>query len=371
MKIRKTISEEKKQRLRWLATLRWRLTLFVFSILMISGIATITVWALILLLFGFHPLVLAVTVNPYSLMITLLLICALIGTAMSGFLGRYYLKPLKQLTDATKRIKKGDFKVQIETKPNRISEMGMLIDSFNEMVRELDSIELFRNDFINNFSHEFKTPIVSVRGFARELQREDLSDEQRREYATIIAEEADRLTRLATGVLELSKIENQQIVTNKTEFYLDEQLRQIILSQEPIWTGKNIEILPELEEVKVFANEELLVHIWSNLLSNAFKFTPEGGCVQVTLSADENEVTVSVTDSGIGMSDEVKSHIFEKFSQGDPSHHAKGYGIGLTLVARVVHLCRGEIRVKSREGEGTTFTVTLPRERAPIVADLV
>lgn len=369
--MKKTVSEEKRQRMRFLATLRWRLTLFVFSILMISGIVTSTVYVIVLLLFGFHPLVIAVTVNPYTLMITLLIVCALIGTLLSGFLGRYYLRPLKQLTVATQRVKKGDFKVHIETKPSRLSEMDMLIDSFNEMTRELDGIELFRNDFINNFSHEFKTPIVSIRGFARELQREDIDDAQRKEYATIIAEEADRLTRLATGVLELSKLENQQIVTNKTEFYLDEQLRQIILSQEPIWSQKGIEVVPELEELSFYANEELLLHIWTNLLSNAFKFTGEGGTVQVTLKATDSEARVVISDNGVGMSEEVKSHIFEKFYQGDPSHHDRGYGIGLTMVARVVKLCRGKILVESTVGKGTAFTVVLPREKAPVEATLV
>ena len=360
----KKISEEKKQKMRLRNTLRWRLTLFVFLILIVSGVTTGIVYALLLLLFRFHPIVIALTVNPYSLIITLLCICSVIGTILSGFFGKYYLRPLKQLIQATEQVKKGDFKVQVERQNNPNSEMGALIISFNEMVRELDGIEMFRNDFINNFSHEFKTPIVSIRGFANELQAGDLTEEQRAEYAKIIAEESDRLARLSISVLELSKLENQQIVTDKTEFFLDEQLRQAILRQEPIWTEKNIEIIPELDEVRFYSNEELLSHIWDNLISNALKFTPNGGSVGVELCADEKSVTVRVSDTGIGMTEDVKSHIFEKFYQGDPSHTGGGYGVGLPMVARVVSLCGGSIEVESQPEKGSTFTVILPREHA-------
>ena len=360
----KKISEEKKQKIRLRNTLRWRLTLFVFLILIVSGLTTGIVYTLLLLLFRFHPIVIALTVNPYSLIITLLCICSVIGTILSGFFGKYYLRPLKQLIQATERVKKGDFKVQVEHQNNPSSEMGTLITSFNEMVRELDGIEMFRNDFINNFSHEFKTPIVSIRGFAKELQAGDLTEEQRAEYAKIIAEESDRLARLSISVLELSKLENQQIVTDKTEFFLDEQLRQAILRQEPIWTEKSIEIIPELDEVRFYSNEELLSHIWDNLLSNALKFTPQDGTVRVELYTDEKSVTVKISDTGIGMTEDVKSHIFEKFYQGDPSHSGGGYGVGLPMVARVVSLCGGDIEVESESGKGSTFTVRLPREKA-------
>ena len=281
---------------------------------------------------------------------------------MAALFGFSHLRPIKRLIRATHEVKKGNFKVQIEEEPNPETEVGKLVADFNDMVRELDGIELFRNDFVNNFSHEFKTPIVSIRGFARELQREDLSPEQREEYLRIIVEESDRLARLSTNVLELSKLENRQIVSGKTDFYLDEQLRQCILLLEPSWSEKELEILPELEEVRIYANEEILAHIWNNLLSNAIKFTPTGGTVRVTLSADSSHVTVTVEDTGIGMSEEVREHIFEKFYQGDPSHHKKGYGIGLSMAQKAARLSGGEIRVESEVGKGSCFTVVLPRE---------
>lgn len=356
---------------RW-RTLRWRLTFFTFGVMIVSCALTLMAFLLINIIFGFSPFVLLLTFNPTFFLLMMLGICTVIATVLVNAFSAYYHRPIKRLIAATREVKRGNFKVQVKHEGARSgtpyiappSEMGQLEESFNEMVRELDGIELFRNDFINNFSHEFKTPIVSIRGFAHELQREDLTDAQRAEYAQIIAEESDRLAKLATSVLELSKLENQQIITDKTEFYLDEQLRRSILLFERTWTEKNIEIIPELEEIKIYANEELTSHIWKNLLSNAIKFTPEGGSVTVTLKGTENSVTVTVADSGIGMSDEVKSHIFEKFYQGDASHHRAGYGIGLTMVKRAVLLCGGKIAVESEPGKGSRFTVTLPLEKA-------
>lgn len=351
-------------------TLRWRLTLFVFGIMLLSGILTMLVHILVRAVFAGAPLLAFLTLNPYFFLMIMLGVCTVIGTILAGNFGFYYLDPLRRLSAATKEVKKGNFKVQVKTESDPESEIGQLVVNFNEMVRELDGVELFRNDFINNFSHEFKTPIVSIRGFARELQQDDLSAEQRHEYATIIAEEADRLARLSTNVLELSKLENQRIVTGQSDFYLDEQLRQCILLLEPQWSEKQIEMIPELEEIKVFSNAEMLSQIWKNLLSNAIKFTPAGGTISVSLTATDNQACVTVKDTGIGMTDEVKKRIFEKFYQGDSAHHHAGYGIGLTMVDRVVKLCGGTIAVESEVGVGSSFTVTLPRQTV-IEAEIV
>ncbi len=345
-------------------TLRWRLTIFVFCIMMLSGILTFSVYICILMLFRNSPAILILTVNPLFFCMILLLISSLFGTALAAFLGKYFLRPIKQLSDATREVKRGNFRVRVNDDSfQHVSEMGELVKNFNEMVRELDGIELFRNDFINNFSHEFKTPIVSIRGFARELQRGNLDEAQRQEYAKIIAEESDRLAQLSTNVLELSKLENQQIVINKSEFFLDEQLRQCILLREKEWSEKNLDILPELDSVRFFGNEEILAHIWTNLIGNAIKFTPEGGSVRISLSQSDSHVTVEIADTGVGMSDEVKQHIFEKFYQGDASHHRDGYGIGLTMAARAAALCGGSVSVESKLGEGSTFTVVLPKRK--------
>lgn len=345
-------------------TMIWKLMLFVLTIIIISGFLTALLGIVFLVVFGWLPAIIAIRLNPYIFILILLCTCSLISIPLSVIFGKYYLRPIKSLISATKEVKKGNFEVRVSSQSSDSvarSEMDALIDNFNDMVRELGGIEMFRNDFINNFSHEFKTPIVSIRGFAKELQFGDLTDAQRVEYAKIIAEESDRLAKLSTSILELSKLENQQIVSDKTEFYLDEQIRQCILLHEADWSSKQIDMIPELDEVRIVGNEEMLNRVWGNLISNAIKFTPDGGIVTVRLTADEKNATVTVSDTGIGMSEEVKNHIFEKFFQGDKSHAHKGYGIGLTVVLRVVELCGGTVTVDSRPDEGSTFTVTLPR----------
>ncbi len=343
-------------------TMRWRLMLFVLAIFLMSCVLTAIFSTIVFAVFGYIPFISFLRLNSVLLVGVLLFVCAVISAPLSVLFGRYYLRPVQTLIAATKEVKKGNFdvKVPIEADGKLHTEMDVLFENFNEMVNELGGIELFRNDFINSFSHEFKTPIVSIRGFAKELQYGDLTDDQRQEYAKIIAEESDRLAKLSISVLELSKLEHQQIITDKTEFWLDEQLRQCIVLQEPSWSEKKIDMIPELEEVKFFGNEEMLAHVWQNLIGNAIKFTPDGGIITVRLTADDRFATVSVADTGIGMDEETQRHIFEKFYQGDKSHARSGYGIGLAIVGRVVNLCNGTVEVQSSLGEGSVFTVRLP-----------
>lgn len=346
-------------------TLRWKLTGFVFSVMTVSVGVIVLIYWIVLTILGNSALGLRLAVSPIFIAALLLGACALIATVLFALLSKYYLQPIKQLIRATKEIGEGHFDIRVQENRQHpyyiVPELQDLIRNFNEMAEELRGIELFRNDFINNFSHEFKTPIISIRGFAHELRQEDLTDAQRTEYAKIIEEESDRLARLSSNVLTLSKLENQQIITGQTEFYLDEQLRQCILLYESEWSEKDLEVIPELEEVRYRGNEEMLMPVWRNLIGNAIKFTPRGGWIRVGMTVDEQTVTVTVADNGIGMSPEVQARIFEKFYQGDPSHSHAGYGVGLALVHRILELMEGTITVESREGEGSCFTVLLPR----------
>ena len=345
-------------------TLRWKLTGFVFSVLLFSILVVAAIYGIVLAILGDSSIGMRLAVSPIFIALLLLGACALIATVLFALLSKYYLQPLKRLIRATKEIGEGHFDIRVqEEKPSLyyvVPELQDLLHNFNEMAEELRGIELFRNDFINNFSHEFKTPIISIRGFAHELRQEGLTEEQRTEYARIIEEESDRLARLSSNVLTLSKLENQQIVTGQTAFYLDEQIRQCILTLESDWTEKNLEIIPELEPLLYHGNEEMLALVWRNLLANAIKFTPSGGYVRVTMTIGERDVTVAVEDNGIGMSPEVRARIFEKFYQGDTSHARAGYGIGLALVGRILQLVGGRVDVKSEEGKGSRFTVVLP-----------
>lgn len=345
-------------------TLRWKLTGFVFSVLVVSVSIVAAIYGIVLAILGDSAIGMRLAVSPVFIALLLLGACALIATVLFALLSKYYLQPLKRLIRATKEIGDGHFDIHVQEEKqglyHMVPELQELLHNFNEMAEELRGIELFRNDFINNFSHEFKTPIISIRGFAHELRQEGLTEEQRTEYARIIEEESDRLARLSSNVLTLSKLENQQIVTGQTDFYLDEQIRQCILTLESDWTEKELEMIPELEPLLYHGNEEMLALIWRNLLANAIKFTPKGGFVKVTMAVGDHDVTVAVEDNGIGMTPEVRARIFEKFYQGDTSHAHAGYGIGLALVGRILQLVGGTVNVESEEGKGSRFTVVLP-----------
>ena len=339
---------------RRLKSLRARLVLYVFSCMTISSLVTMLVYFLIRQTGWVRPFIITRLMSP----IWMVCISSFFGTLVAGWFCKYYLGPIIQLSQAAKLVAKGDFTVRLPEESQ--DEMNELIHSFNSMTKDLGSIEMFRTDFINSFSHEFKTPIVSIRGFARQLQRDDLTEEQRREYATIIADESQRLVDLATKILMLSKLDNQQIVTEKSDFRLDEQLRTCILLMEKQWSSKKLSLDIELEDVQCRANAEMLSQAWGNLLSNAIKFTPTGGSIGIYLRKEDNSAIVQIRDSGIGMSKDVQAHIFEKFYQGDASHYPEGNGLGLPMVKRIIDLSDGTIQVESEEGKGSTFTIALP-----------
>lgn len=334
---------------------RNELILIISLLMLLASLVTMGVYAILHAVFPALK-----SMDTIASAASTLIACTLIGTGVAAVLTKWILTPLGEMIEAAERIAKGDFKVHIQETFAEKSDFGRLQRSFNHMAAELDGIEMFRKDFINNFSHEFKTPIVSLRGFAHQLQAGGLSPEEEREYIRIIAAESDRLSGMATNILLLSKLENQAIVTDRTEFYLDEQIRTCVLLLEKQWTDRNIELNIDLDEVKYCFNEDMLSHVWVNLLSNAFKFTPQGGTVSCTLRATTEAVTVKVSDTGDGMDREVLCHIFDKFYQGDPSHTGAGNGIGLTIVGRILELCGGRIDVESTLGAGSVFTVTLP-----------
>ena len=357
-------SEKEKRPLRtlreWRGKLRiksFRLELLfiIFALMLLTSGFTVGVYAILHMIFPALK-----DFDTLASSASTLIACTIIGTGVATILTKWLLIPLKEMIHATDRIAKGDFKVQIQETFDEDSDFGILQRSFNHMAGELDGIEMFRNDFINNFSHEFKTPIVSIQGFAHQLQAGGLTPEEEREYIRIIATESDRLAKMATNILLLSKLENQAIVTDKTEFYLDEQLRTCLLLLEKQWDAKSIELNLDLDEVKYHFNETMLSHVWVNLLGNAIKFTPPGGCITCTLKSDGSTVTVTISDTGCGMDESTQKHIFEKFYQGDTSHTGDGNGIGLTIVGRILVLCGGQIDVQSKPSQGSTFTVTLP-----------
>lgn len=329
------------------------LMIFLIGVMIFSG-------ALALLTYMFMA-VFGLLVNPIFRLWTMPVLLAFFVFTLSAGMGRSKLRPIDELMSAMHDVSKGDFTVRVdnESMPGYMNDLG---SSFNDMAQELGGLEMFRKDFINNFSHEFKTPIVSIRGFAKQLEREDLTPEQRQEYLSIIVSESDRLANMANNVLLLTKLENQTIVTDKTVYRLDEQLRSGILLFERQWEDKNIDLDLELDEVDYCGNEEMVAHIWVNLINNAIKFSPENSVLSISLKKDENAALVRIADQGEGMDEATQKRIFEKFYQGDKAHATEGNGLGLSLVKRIVDLCGGTIRVESAPGKGAAFIVRLPIE---------
>ncbi len=273
-------------------------------------------------------------------------------------------KPAKRILDATQRITAGDLNATIEPigAKGDIYSFDAIIHNLNKMTRELGSIETFRTDFIANVSHELKTPLAVMGNYATMLQQPGISEEDRVEYAEAISHSSRRLAALITNILKLNKLENQQIFPQPREFDLGEQLCECLLTFEDAWEKKCLEIETDIQDdVRIKSDPELLSLVWNNLISNAVKFTSEGGAIGVSLKADANHAIVSVRDTGCGIDPETGKHIFEKFYQGDTSHATQGNGLGLALVKRVVDILRCEITVQSTPNQGSTFTVRIRR----------
>ena len=273
-------------------------------------------------------------------------------------------RPVKRITEAAEKIMQGDFSVRIQPLRGIPDETGFnrIIACINQMAQELSGTETLRTDFIANVSHELKTPLAVMGNYAAMLQRPGITGEEKIEYAKAISEAARRLAQLITNILKLNKLENQQIFPQLAEYDLGEQLCESLLQFEDAWERKALNIETDIADgVQIRSDAELLSLVWNNLISNAVKFTPEGGMVSVSLKADDRFVTVSVSDTGCGMKPEVGQHIFEKFYQGDTSHATQGNGLGLALVKRVVDILNGEIGVQSVFGQGSTFTVRIKR----------
>ena len=292
-----------------------------------------------------------------------LLITFLFGTA--DYIRRRITvdRPAKQITDAAQKIMQGDFSVRVPPIHGAGTDgFNQIGEAINKMAEELSGTETLRTDFIANVSHELKTPLAVMGNYATMLQKPGITEEEKNDYAKQISATARKLAQLITNILKLNKLENQQIFPQAEEFDLGEQLCQCLLQFEDAWEDKNLTIETEIaEDVRIRSDSELLSLVWNNLISNAVKFTPEGGTVGVTLQTTAEQVIVSVRDTGCGIKPETGIHIFEKFYQGDTSHATQGNGLGLALVKRVVDILNGEIAVQSVYGEGSTFTVKIKR----------
>ena len=290
-------------------------------------------------------------------------ICVCVGSVLTMLTTTILLQPLQRMIRKIRSLASGDYKTRIHfgNPLGKHPTFAALSESFNLLAEELENTEMLRGDFVNNFSHEFKTPIISIAGFTKLLKKGNLNEEQKKEYLDIIEEESLRLSYMATNVLNLTKIENQSILTDITEFNLSEQIRSSVLLLENRWAKKHLEFSLEFDECEIRANEELLKQVWINLIDNAIKFSPEYGLIEVKIKEMQETYKVSVTNAGEEIPEECMDKIFNKFYQADESHASEGNGVGLAIVKKIVELHKGYVTVNSTN-ELTVFEITLNKK---------
>lgn len=288
----------------------------------------------------------------------MVLFSVVLGGGLSIIMSRFFLRPVTRMGRAMERVAAGDFTVRLDN-PGALGEMRDSYAHFNTMTRALAATETLQSDFISNVSHEFKTPINAIEGYAMLMQDAGNDPALQREYADKILLSTRRLSELVNNILLLSKVDNQTMPLEKHPYRLDEQLRRAILLLERKWTQKQIEWDVDMDEATYTGNESLMLHVWVNLLDNAIKFDPVGGEIRLRLHCESTCIRITVSDNGPGIPKDQQSAIFERFYQADGSHKSEGNGLGLALARRIVRMCGGEISVSSEPGKGSCFTVEL------------
>ena len=343
---------DKKRRRKIRSMFMWS----VFLILLSTYLLMITTLFILVKLDVLHVEMLSL--STWLLMLIFLVASFVIGSFLAIIVSKFVLGKVNTVAEGMSALAKGNFDVRIDLGKNE--ESKQLAKVFNNLAEELKGTSVLRSNFINEFAHEFKTPIVSIKGFAEILKQEDLTEKQRREYLDIIIEEADRLTALSSNSLNLSKIENQRILTDLTEFNASEQIRNSILLLERKWQEKNLELCISLDECNVYANEEMLKQVWINLIDNAIKFSDKDSAINIELKQRQKKTIFSVSNSGKGIKAQDYKKVFEKFYR-DKDANTSGHGIGLAIVKKIVELHNGTVEVISQNGL-TKFTVILPNK---------
>lgn len=296
-------------------------------------------------------------IGVLSMLVPIVVLVTLVNFLFTRFIYRY----LDKISDAMQKVADGDYTVRLDAEKDQ--PFRELYRNFNTMAEELGGVEMLKNDFINGYAHELRTPITSINGFAEMLLNDDgtLSREEKRSYLEIIASESRRLADLAGNSLLMSRLDTQKIIPDKKPFSLDEQLRRCSILLSGQWTEKELDMTMDLDEAVYVGDYDLMQHLWINLLTNAVKYTPKGGSITVTLKNEEKFIAVSVADTGKGIPPEDRERIFDKYYQTDKSHSKRGLGLGLAICKRIVQLCNGSLTVESDVGVGSTFTVKLPK----------
>lgn len=328
------------------------------TLLLIFGVMMVLIVSISLIIFYLPDKVWTVISLTASYLIGTALALTIVFTVMQRYL---YGKPIQIIADAARQVSEGDFSVRINPirKDGKKNEIEVLIEDFNKMVQELQSTEILKSDFISNVSHEIKAPLSVIQSYSTALKDPTLSSEQQRQYAETIIQATKDMSEMISNILRLNKLEHQEIHPYSEPYPIGEQLRRCALNYMNQWEEKGIDFQIEVVDMMIPYDDSLLEMVWNNLISNAVKFTADGGSIKLTSWIEDTQLYVQVADTGIGMDEDTVANIFEKFFQGDLSHSVKGNGLGLALVKRVLEIVGGQIKVESWPGRGSTFTVVL------------
>lgn len=349
------LEKERVMKLRYRNSIRMKIAITSIVSLCLSSIVSTA------LVYGGFRLLCKRELSINMMHLVMLLVCLLtiiIGGCLMMIVSKSISEPIITITKGVEKIAHGDFETILELK--RMDEIGQLASNYNRMVQELKSMEYMNKEFIHNVSHEMKTPVAVISGFAESLQDERLSEEKRHQYSKQLYEETRRLSHLCENMLRLTRLDNQQILANRTTFHLDEQIRRGIILLTEKWEHKNIHYDLDLIDCMITTDYELLYQVWINILDNAIKFSHDGGIVKVQMKPlPDSKVMVEITDYGAGIERDKINKIFERFYQCEESHGKDGYGLGLSIVKRIVELCNGTVSCNSIQNQRTTFHVTL------------
>lgn len=335
------------------------LTAVVFTVILGT---LILVSALSLLVFEFDIFEIDIKeIKTDTILIVFVVGCLIIGCSIAAFLNKLIIRHIQDVSNAFEELANGNFDIRVPTN-QKLSQIREMSQNFNKMANELSKIETLRKDFVMNVSHEFKTPLSAINGYATLLQNPNLPKDKHDRYLDIILHNSTRLSELSSNILYLSKLESQENIIMDDDIRLDEQIREHVLLLEKKWEKKNLEFDIDMPRIVYHGNEGLLGQVWSNLIDNAIKHSYDFGTIEIKMTQDDSYIYISFIDHGEGMSDEVKEHIFEKFYQADGSRKSEGNGLGLPLVKKIVSLSGGSLYVESEEGKGASFTVALPQK---------
>lgn len=294
--------------------------------------------------------------------LSILMIIAVLVLGLGYVLAGILMKPFAKVTRAIEDMTDGFLDENISVKD--YTETELITDAFNKMLGRVKSLDNSRQEFVSNVSHELKTPLTSMKVLADSLVgQENVPIELYQEFMQDIADEIDRENKIITNLLTLVKLDKKAENLNIDTVNINELLELILKRLKPIAARRNIElVLESFRPVNGEIDETKLTLAISNLVENAIKYNQEGGWVRVSLNADHKYFYVTVADSGKGIPEDSIDHIFERFYRVDKSHSTEieGTGLGLAITKSAILMHHGAIRVRSKEGEGTTFSVRIP-----------